>query len=321
MGTVKENAQIKACVISASWAKSHVNVYQKNAEYIARKFGWILVRQQDDYNTLADKFQFDVFIIFGANNYFQAPKLLKLLENYHNPRLIWVVNEYNSSINHDLGILLAENNGLIVSNFPHEAFKVRNLQHLEYVVLNFNSWRINPLITQIDKRPYPIIYYGTYRPNRLRYFQKYFHKPLIVSTAKKNWKYFLKHGLFANYIPAINWDKHILKQFQTSLYIEDEFTHTHYNFLANRFYESINYGTIPVFDVSCLNTIRKSGYPYLENLLVNGLDEALELANRIPKEKEKYQKWLLEWQKIAVEEKAKTTEKFYNLVVKWVKRS
>ena len=51
--------------------------------------------------------------------------------------------------------------------------------------------------------------------------------------------------------------------------MEDQHTHDHYAFLANRFYESLMSDVVMLFDADCSNTIKQCGYIIPEHLIVN----------------------------------------------------
>ena len=103
-------------------------------------------------------------------------------------------------------------------------------------------------------------------------------------------------GAKPEFITRINWKKDGLLNYKFSLYIEDEKTHTYYNFLANRFYESINYGVTPLFDASCQGTIDKSGYDIGPEYVINSPEELSEKIKNPPKFK-------IEWLHQAMQEK------------------
>ena len=121
----------------------------------------------------------------------------------------------------------------------------------------------------------PIVYFGAHREGRKKYFAKYFTDRMVVSTAKKNLPFF--HGISTSpsYIDKLNWygENMTIQSFKAILYIEDEITHDNYNFLANRFYESLSYGVPCFFDASCSGTIAKSGYDINPWYIVDSSDE------------------------------------------------
>jgi hypothetical protein len=119
------------------------------------------------------------------------------------------------------------------------------------------------------------IYYGSYRDDRKKYFKKYLNG-MLVSTHSKNRPKIDALEVQPSYLDRLNIQKGDLAQFGYSLYIEDEKTHHAYNYLANRFYESLNSNTICLFDESCENTLSLSNYPIDKNLVISNKND---LAN------------------------------------------
>lgn len=126
-----------------------------------------------------------------------------------------------------------------------------------------------------------IVYYGSFRPNRIEYFQKYFDERVTVSASPSNFQKFKDWGIEARFIGRLGWNdpkkskvKEIsLKHFLISLYIEDDHTHNHYNYLANRFYEAIKYNVCLLFDESCRGSVEKSGYPISDWHFINSKED------------------------------------------------
>jgi hypothetical protein len=97
-----------------------------------------------------------------------------------------------------------------------------------------------------------------------------------------------------------------LRNYNASLYIEDDTTHTDYSHLANRFYESISCDVPVIFDSKCDLTIDLSGYNVPESLICSSADELHEKAKTafIPNG----------WKKIALMEKAGTLQYIREIV-------
>jgi hypothetical protein len=84
-------------------------------------------------------------------------------------------------------------------------------------------------------------------------------------------------------------------------------THTHYNFLANRFYEALNYGTVVLFDKTCLGTLEKSGYTGFKPYVIDGVDD---LTKALSANLELHSEWL----QVAREEKISVIKQIADIV-------
>jgi hypothetical protein len=153
----------------------------------------------------------------------------------------------------------------------------------------------NPLV----KKNYNIAYYGTFRPNREPYFRTYLRDGLVVSCSPKNLTKFHAIGCTSKFIGKMHWPagRETLNNFRFSLYIEDDFTHDNYNYLANRFYEALFCNCVLMFDRTCANTIRKSGITVHDDFLVSDYSELIgkttTLAKDLPAALERQQSaWL-----------------------------
>jgi hypothetical protein len=154
------------------------------------------------------------------------------------------------------------------------------------------------------------IYYGSFRKGRVKYFNKYLDGN-TVSTHIKNVEKFKTAGLETNFIPRIDWKKDGLASYKHSLYIEDEITHENYNYLANRFYEALNYNVIPIFGEECRNTIEKSGYEVGESLMVSSAEAVRETAAHF----DGGRTWLEQARRRAGEEKKEALEQIKRIVL------
>lgn len=271
------------------------NLHWINAKQIADHFDGDLIWSYKGVNDEI-KSGYDAIIFVHASMYSFVD--YAWLEASPDAQIFYITNEYN--LGEPRILWMAAKAGRkydVIANHPQAASKVVN----KYV----NSWHItnlNSLCVKLHhigvKDKDKAIYYGSFRKNRTKYFQKYLgSEDIIVSSHKKNHAKFQDLEIDPEFIPRVNWSKEGLKPYKYSLYIEDEKTHVHYNYLANRFYESLCYGVVPFFDKSCLGTIEKSGYDIGEEYIIDSVDElTAKLKNPPP--------FRPDWMRMALTEKA-----------------
>lgn len=107
------------------------------------------------------------------------------------------------------------------------------------------------------------IYYGRYREGRLRYLRLLNGSGVEVSTSPKNVCDWIAGGVSdVSWYDALTWHpgRESLRNWKYSVYCEDTYTHKNYNCPANRFYESIACGVVPLVHRSCAGTFARAGY-------------------------------------------------------------
>ena len=223
--------------------------------------------------------QYDIIIISYASFYFDFKKFEYLINNQKNCIFGWITNEYDLQPNS----VFKKRIQFVISNFAESRYKKKWFG--KYLMVNLN--------TLFDRRPnnhynkpYQSIYYGTFRPDREEYFKKYLQEGMILSTSAKNHKRYKSLGCKCKYTDKFSWEIGVetLNLFKSSLYIEDKYTHTCYNHLANRFYEALFTNTAIFFDRSCKRTIELSEYPIDDYFVVNSLQELLAKTDEITRE-------------------------------------
>lgn len=205
------------------------------------------ISNDDDYDA--------IICGFGSTSCEREKSTDFLLRN-KSARIFWLVGEYEQSTFAPL--FYSKRSFEVIKNFEHQ---IRNKMCTAQHFLNINALLAAPANRPIKKK-YGAVYYGRWRPDRLMYFRQYLDSGMYLSTHSKNIKLFHHNGCNPKLIKPMTWQRgrETLNLFYASLYIEDKFTHTHYNCLANRFYEALACNAVPLFDSSCESTIKRSGY-------------------------------------------------------------
>jgi hypothetical protein len=181
----------------------------------------------------------------------------------------WITNEYNLRPNAFAYTIFKRRRSFLLCNYEIVSVKFACFD-AEYSV------NLNPLLFKnlpVGKKTHDFIYYGTYRPDREVYFKKYFTEQVYLSTSTKNHKKFLHIKCKSKPIAKFGWNNPALQAFRYSIYIEDTFTHNHFNNLANRYYESLACRCVLLFDVSCEGTLKKAGITNYKPFLINSADD------------------------------------------------
>ena len=260
------------------------NLHWLNARQLALVFNADLIWSYPQVN-LNIKHGYDIIIFNHASSYEYVD--YEWLAVNPNAKLFYITNEYNLGEPRILWRYIKEHGKRyeVIANHPAEASKVVKKHVEKWHIVNLNALCFNPYPTStIERINDKVLYYGSFRKDRIIYFQKYFNSDLVlVSSHIKNLDKFKNINCYPNLIPRIDWHINGLFPYAYSLYIEDSKTHTHYNFLANRFYESLNFGSIPLFDISCKNTISKSGYDISDFFIIDGIESLKHKLQNAPK--------------------------------------
>lgn len=230
--------------------------------------------------------KYDVIIFVHASGYTNVNAFEEFMKINKHSKFYYVKNEYNLGEAVILWAGCRDHNIKfeVIANHNRQTSKSRFVSTCtEWHIVNLNVLihgqffkpSENSLCDFFDPpKKRDIVYYGACRRNRVKYFLKYFDEDFIISTSPRNKEFYLSVYPHALYIDRLNWTYGMtLADFRSSLYIEDEYTHDNYNFLANRFYESLNFNVPCFFDKSCMGTISKSGYPINPWYIVDSREE------------------------------------------------
>lgn len=208
--------------------------------------------------------QYDIILFVAASFYFEYQKFVKLMDNQKRCQIGWLTNEFELFQNS----FLTGRTDFIINNFAKEAIKKKHT-YKELLQVNLNTLIISENPVQA-KKDYRCCYYGTFRKYRVKYFRKWLHGDVVLSSSRKNISNFAALGLTCKVSEPFSWEYGLqtLSRFMFSLYIEDTKTHQHFNHFANRFYEAINTTVLPFFDSSCMGTIVKEKDYWIPDELV-----------------------------------------------------
>lgn len=253
---------------SAKIANNSITAHTRNAIVLNRELSVPLVSTAEEIKTLK-RTDYDTFIIVGAAFYPKTAEIEAWIRSGNVKKIVWLNNEYQVSPNSEYARLIKDYPSLLISNVIESGNKCKGFDDFAHV--NLNALVFDCLVRPIEKK-YSLIYYGTYRPGRRLYLQKYLSdSEFYLSSSSKNIRKFHQLcGINAQFCDSLNWQQQqeTLNLFNYALYVEDEYTHTHYNFLANRFYECLKCNVVQFFDESCRATFEQSGYPLSDKYFV-----------------------------------------------------
>lgn len=199
----------------------------------------------DDYDIL--------FVRFGILMYCDYRD--QLFQLYKNAKRIIALEE-DYTVGADYRLTKLNKHLEVWSNMP---FRVKEIGG-HYINWNRMTWIHNAP----KGKPYfkGLGYYGSYRDDREEYFIRYFKDaiyPIQISTFPRNALKFRDLNIGIVICDPFK-NRTQIRSFESVLYIEDKFTHSHYNSPANRFYECLCLGVPLLFDKSCEGTFKKAGY-------------------------------------------------------------
>lgn len=245
---------------------NNVTVHARNAvlinDYFQKRGLDSKLVWKPDQITVGD--QFDVILFFSASFYFPHEKFTELLDSQTKCKVGWLTNDYELFMND----FLKGRTDFLIGAFDEKLIKKAHT-HNSYLQVKLNSLITCDTPTELPKTR-DICYYGTFRKYRVPYFKKWLRGDMVLSTSKKNWDKYGQIHCDCWATTQFNWvrGEEQLARFRASLYIEDTKSHIYYCSFANRFFEALNCNVLPVFDPSCLGTLRQEYKYFVPDALV-----------------------------------------------------
>jgi len=253
---------------------------------------------------------FDNIIVAYGTFYADFKKMMMFLEAHKDKRLIYMINEYGLVPNGDIYRFLIKNNYDVIANYVEGSSGAKHYKKWYIINTNISALKEISNVTPFANRPKDLIYWGRYRPDREEYFKKYLHD-CIVSTSQKNEDFFLRLKQKIKLITTVSFDENsFLNLTKFTIYIEDKYTHTHYNHLADRFYEALSFGIIMFFDMNAKNTVKQSGYDISDFYFVKDYKDLKAKMEEVNKDPEFYLKNLERLKEQAKKEQEESLKEF-----------
>lgn len=256
-------------------SEQNISTGVRLARYMSIFFGCPFIHNRQTAIIHKDKYDI-LFVKFGILRFCDYREELFYL--YKNAKRIIAIEE-DYTMGPDYRLTQLNPSLEIWTNIPDR------LKEIQGVYINWNrmTWRHNPH-WKTEKRKTPSIkglgYFGSYRPGREKYFKRYFTDNIYsvtVSTFPHNRLKFFNLNPRINIVAPFK-DRRQIAAFQTVLYIEDEFSHKHYNSPANRFYECLSNFVPIIFDLSCCSTFQKAGYDISHYVVQDSLSMSVMLG-------------------------------------------
>jgi hypothetical protein len=221
---------------------------------------------------------YDAIICGFGSTSCERDQSVAFINRNKNAEMFWLVGEYEQSTFAPL--FYSKRHYHVLKNYEH-AMKGRMIHKQTFV--NINALLASPAPAVATTPTHPGVYYGRWREGRAKYFSRYLVDGTLLSTSPKNMKIFASAGCKPKYARAMAWDtgRETLRLFSASLYIEDSFTHTHYNCPANRYYEAIKCGVPLLFQPEAMNTFERYGLKIDKSRIVRDGRDFAGTANEI----------------------------------------
>lgn len=273
--------------------------YWRNDRILSREFGVKIINGRfDDYRF--EKIR-NIVITYWAR-WADFKTVGRFLVAHREAQLYRMLNEYgNTALSGDVVKLIDENEMIFIANFPRTKTKGKAWWHINLNTILFEESIIKK--TPPPKK-YDVIYYGMFRPDRAIYFRRYFDERIHVSTSSKNVILFKNIGVRPTFIESFLWGaSSTIENFRFSLYIEDVYTHSHYNFPANRFYEALMFNVVVLIDANARKTFDTAGYP-TDDYIVEDADSLHRKIREMKKNYGEHLKRQAKWRERARDERA-----------------
>jgi len=288
-------------------------VHVKNAVILKDYLGCDFISHAEHIPSVIDK-SYDAIICVYASPYMKYNAYLEILDRNPEAKIFWMMNDHDVEDNILLRkwtIKYSKQYDMICNN-PRSGYrdwilkKKVNEKTLNDWINNWYTVNLNTLVfdenkyleTKNNQSKDEILYYGTFRKNRIKDMKDYNNVSYRLSSNRRNHLKYQSAGITAKFIEKLVWDGSKcdlfepvgmrLKDFMLSIYFEDEHTHENYAFMANRFYECLMNNTLMVYDYRCQRTIDLSGYNIHPRQIVKNGDELLELYSELKSDKGLY---------------------------------
>ena len=292
---------------------NYTMVHVKNAVILRDYLGCDFISHAEHIPSVIDK-SYDAIICVYASPYMKYNAYLEILDRNPDAKVFWMMNDHDVEDNILLRkwtVKYSKQYDMICNN-PRSGYRGWILgKKVHEKTLNdwINNWytvNLNTLVfdeskyleTKDNQSKDEILYYGTFRKNRIKDMKDYNNVSYRLSSNRRNHLKYQSAGITAKFIEKLVWDGSKcdmfepvglrLKDFMLSIYFEDEHTHENYAFMANRFYECLMNNTLLVYDYRCQKTIDLSGYNIHPRQIIKNGDELLELYQDLKADKGLY---------------------------------
>ena len=241
----------------------------------------VISRPEEFESTLNIKI--DNIVIVYAGNFGIFKEIDAWVRHHTESKIYWLSNDYVLTPNSIFVKLFKDRGCHVIANSAEEKSKFKHYTEYSQINLNVSAYRENAQTMPWDCRRYESIYYGTPRLDRWAYFREFLPNSVISTSVKNKRKFSVMLPPDTKYIDKLSWNLNqcFLRNFKYSIYLEDKSTHTHFSFLADRFYECLSYDVVMLYHISCLNTIRKSGYAIPQGFIFKNKVELEERKNEL----------------------------------------